>query len=71
MIEEEIARIIIQNAVKGSKILEIGFGTSSISLKLARKGYIIYGIDSSKYAVTSSRAQARLKGLSDKVFFQY
>jgi ubiquinone/menaquinone biosynthesis C-methylase UbiE len=69
MIEEEIARIIMQNAVKGSKILEIGFGTGSISLKLAKKGYIIHGIDSSKYAITSSRAQARLEGLSDKVFF--
>lgn len=56
---------------KGGKLLDVGIGTG-LFLKIAKKrGWDIYGIDISSYAIKSAKqtgAHLRVKVLSDKTF---
>ena len=48
---------------KSAKILDIGCGTGRHSLELARRGYIVTGIDLSEAMITKARNTARLENL--------
>lgn len=71
MREEDIIGLIVKNAFEGCKILEVGSGGGGMSIEIAQRTQcIVYGVDSSHFAVVRARARARARGLSDKVVFE-
>lgn len=71
MREEDIIGVIVKNAFKGGKILEVGSGGGWMAIEIAqRTGCIVYGVDSSHFATVRARARARARGLSDKAVFE-
>jgi len=55
--------------VKGKRILDIACGTGSISMRLAKKGAFIIGVDPSKYAIDRANAIAKEEGLTQTCLF--
>jgi len=49
---------------KGSRILDMGCGSGNFSVKLARLGYEVVGIDLSKEMLSLAKEKARKEGLS-------
>ena len=48
--------------LSGSKIMDTGCGTGSYSIELAKRGYVITGLDSSKELVNVAKAKAEKAG---------
>jgi len=63
--------LIVRNAFKGGRILEVGSGGGQMAIEIARRtGSTVYGVDSSRFATARARARVRAKGLSNKVVFK-
>ena len=55
---------VLDDGVKGPKVLDVGCGTGHLAIALARRGYNVTGIDISRVAVGMARARAASEGLT-------
>ncbi len=58
-----LARV-LDDGVKGPKVLDVGCGTGDLAIALARRGYEVTAIDISRVAVDRARAKAIAEGLA-------
>lgn len=58
-IQEKIAECLTEYAPRCGKLLELGCGDGEFSLKLAEKGFDIYGVDISPTAITWAQEKAK------------
>jgi SAM-dependent methyltransferase len=58
-----LARL-LDDAVKGPKVLDVGCGTGDLAIALARRGYEVTAIDISRVAIDMARAKAAGEGLT-------
>ncbi|MCW3819870.1 class I SAM-dependent methyltransferase [Micromonospora sp. DR5-3] len=58
-----LARV-LDDGVKGPKVLDIGCGTGDLAITLARRGYEVTAIDISRVAIDMARAKAAAEGLT-------
>jgi SAM-dependent methyltransferase len=57
-----LARV-LDEGVKGPKVLDVGCGTGDLAIALARRGYEVTAIDISRVAIDMARAKAAAEGL--------
>ena len=57
-----LARV-LDDGVKGPKVLDVGCGTGDLAIALARRGYEVTAIDISRVAIDIARAKAAAEGL--------
>ena len=55
---------VLDDGVKGPKVLDVGCGTGDLAIALARRGYEVTAIDISRVAIDMGRAKAAGEGLS-------
>lgn len=55
---------VLDDGVKGPKVLDVGCGTGHLAIALARRGYNVTAIDISRVAVDMARAKAASEGLT-------
>jgi len=55
---------VLDDGVKGPKVLDIGCGTGDLAIALARRGYEVTAIDISREAIDMARAKAAGEGLT-------
>jgi SAM-dependent methyltransferase len=55
---------VLDDGVKGPKVLDIGCGTGDLAIALARRGYEVTAIDISRVAIDKARAKAAGEGLT-------
>jgi len=55
--------------VKNTPILDLGCGNGDLALKLAKRGFSVYGMDASKEALGIAQKSAEDQKLSRKTFF--
>jgi methyl halide transferase len=68
--EEELVRFAESNPLKpGSNVLELGCGTGTDSIYLARKGFNVVGIDFSPSAIKEAEEKAREEHLEEHCHF--
>lgn len=53
-----------------AKILDIGCGDGWISIKAAKKGHAVWGIDSSRTAIREAQVAAKIYGVENTTHFQ-
>jgi SAM-dependent methyltransferase len=58
-----LARV-LDDGVKGPKVLDVGCGTGDLAIALARRGYEVTAIDISRVAIDMARAKAAAEGLT-------
>jgi len=58
-----LVELVENGRMKISKALDIGCGTGTNVLYLAKKGFEVYGVDISKVAIRKATAKARERGL--------
>jgi SAM-dependent methyltransferase len=58
-----LARV-LDEGVKGPKVLDIGCGTGNLAIALARRGYRVTAVDISRVAIDMARAKAAEAGLT-------
>jgi 2-polyprenyl-3-methyl-5-hydroxy-6-metoxy-1,4-benzoquinol methylase len=49
---------VLDDGVKGPKVLDVGCGTGDLAIALARRGYEVSAIDISRVAIDMARAKA-------------
>jgi methyl halide transferase len=59
----EIARVVTEGGLPGRKLLEVGCGTGTNAIELARRGYHVTAIDLVDLAVQRAREKARTAGV--------
>jgi len=55
---------VLDDGVKGPKVLDIGCGPGDLAIALARRGYDVTAVDVSHVAIDMARAKARDEGLT-------
>lgn len=55
---------VLDDGVKGPKVLDIGCGTGDLAIALARRGYEVTAVDISRVAIDMARAKAAGEGLT-------
>lgn len=66
-----ITELIVRSATSDSRILDVGSGGGGLAIEVAmRAGCAVYGIDSSRFAVSRARRNAAARGISDRVIFE-
>jgi SAM-dependent methyltransferase len=55
---------VLDDGVKGPKVLDVGCGTGDLAIALARRGYEVTAIDISRVAIGMARAKAAGEGLT-------
>jgi SAM-dependent methyltransferase len=55
---------VLDDGVKGPKVLDIGCGPGDLAIALARRGYDVTAIDISRVAIDMARAKAAREGLT-------
>jgi SAM-dependent methyltransferase len=55
---------VLDDGVKGPKVLDVGCGTGDLAIALARRGYEVTAIDISPVAIDMARAKAAGEGLT-------
>jgi SAM-dependent methyltransferase len=55
---------VLDDGVKGPKVLDIGCGTGDLAIALARRGYEVTAVDISRVAIDRARAKAAAEGLT-------
>jgi SAM-dependent methyltransferase len=55
---------VLDDGVKGPKVLDVGRGTGDLAIALARRGYEVTAIDISRVAIDMARAKAVGEGLT-------
>ena len=55
---------VLDDGVKGPKVLDVGCGTGDLAIALARRGYEVTAIDISRVAIDMARAKAAGEGLT-------
>ncbi|MGX6603418.1 class I SAM-dependent methyltransferase [Micromonosporaceae bacterium Da 78-11] len=55
---------VLDDGVKGPKVLDVGCGTGELALALARRGHEVTGVDISQVAIDLARAKAAGEGLT-------
>jgi SAM-dependent methyltransferase len=55
---------VVDDGVKGPKVLDVGCGTGDLAIALARRGYEVTAIDISRVAIDMARAKAAGEGLT-------
>jgi len=55
---------LLDDGVKGPKVLDVGCGTGDLAIALARRGYEVTAIDISRVAIDMARAKAAAEGLT-------
>lgn len=61
---------ILAKSFKKAKVLDLGCGDGWISIKIANKGHRVWGIDSSKTAISQAKKKAEKEGLLKEVEFR-
>ena len=61
--EPEILRRLEEGAFPGKKLLELGCGTGTNAIELARRGYQVTAVDLVDVAIRKARAKARTAGV--------
>ncbi|QWV91952.1 class I SAM-dependent methyltransferase [Geomonas oryzisoli] len=60
---------LIERSVKGKTVLDYCCGLGAMSLQMAQKGGIVYGIDISDESVKTAEAEAKKAGVADRTNF--
>jgi SAM-dependent methyltransferase len=55
---------VLDDGVKGPKVLDIGCGPGDLAIALARRGYEVTAVDISRVAIDMARAKAATEGLT-------
>ncbi|MBQ0906213.1 bifunctional 2-polyprenyl-6-hydroxyphenol methylase/3-demethylubiquinol 3-O-methyltransferase UbiG [Micromonospora sp. U21] len=55
---------VLDDGVKGPKVLDVGCGTGDLAIALARRGYEVTAVDISRVAIDMARAKAASQGLT-------
>ncbi|WP_234039663.1 class I SAM-dependent methyltransferase [Micromonospora coerulea] len=55
---------VLDDGVKGPKVLDVGCGAGDLAIALARRGYEVTAIDISRVAIDMARAKAAAEGLT-------
>ena len=55
---------VLDDGVKGPKVLDVGCGTGELALALARRGYEVTAVDFSRVAIEMARSKAAHEGLA-------
>jgi SAM-dependent methyltransferase len=55
---------VLDDGVKGPKVLDVGCGTGDLAIALARRGYDVTGVDISGVAIETAKAKAAAEGLA-------
>ncbi|WP_432841299.1 class I SAM-dependent methyltransferase [Dactylosporangium sp. CA-092794] len=55
---------VLDDGVKGPKVLDVGCGPGDLAIALAQRGYDVTAIDISRVAIDMARAKAAAKGLT-------
>jgi SAM-dependent methyltransferase len=58
-----LAKVVDDGAMKGPRVLDVGCGSGTLSLELARRGFEVMGVDISGVAIEQARAKAAAAGL--------
>lgn len=67
---DDFFRLLKEKYPDGAKALDLACGDGWISLRAAKDGHEVYGLDSSETAIKEARQKAIQAGMNDKIHFQ-